>query len=381
MATTTKRVGGGRPPKIAGETLDALLALVAERPRASMQELADTLAQRTGVRATRETVHKTLRRAGYRRQRPEAHERGGAADKPPAPYRYQEMHRLEQAEQGYPSSLTDAEWHLVAEVFERKGPGAPGRYPRRELLDAICYAVRSGCSWRMLPKEFPPWENVYATFRRWTRAGLFEEMHDRLRAMWREREQRAVEPTGAIVEAQSVRSSERGGPHGFDAAKKVKGRKRHWVTDTCGLVLAVCVLSGDVQDRDGAEPVFARAMDKYPNVSKVWADGGYAGECSRRLRERFGLDVEVVRRSCHGRLASAAAGQLTLPGLEAGFEVLPRRWVIERTNAWSDRPRRMAKEYDQLPAVGEAWMWLTHARILVRRLAHAVTADRSVQNS
>jgi len=378
---TQKKGGGGRPPKIVGETLAALLELLAERPRASMQELADVLAQRTGVRVTRETVHKTLRRAGYRRQRSAASERTDGASKAPAPYRYEQVHRLEQPEQRYPSSLTDAEWQLVAEVFERKGPGAPGRYPRRELLDAICYAVRSGCSWRMLPKEFPPWENVYATFRRWMRAGLFEEMHDRLRAMWREREQRAVQPSGAIVDSQSVRTSERGGPHGFDAAKKVKGRKRHVVTDTCGLVLAVCVLSGDVQDRDGAEPVFARAMDKYPSVSKVWADGGYAGACSERLRERFGFDVEVVRRGCHGVLASEAAGQLPLPGIESGFEVLPRRWVIERTNAWSDRPRRMAKEYDQLPAVGEAWMWLTHARILLRRLAHSVTATRSVQNS
>ena len=373
METRANKRSPGRPHKIAGETLSVLLEIVEQRPGASMQELADAFTQRTGVLVTRETVHKTLRRAGYRRQRPKASERTARNDKPPSPYRYQQAHRLCEPEQRYPSSLTDAEWALVADVFERKGPGAPGRYSRRELLDAICYAVRSGCSWRMLPKEFPPWENVYATFRRWTRTGLFEQMHDRLRAMWREREQRAVEPTGAIVDAQSVRTSERGGAHGFDAAKKVKGRKRHVVTDTCGLVLAVCVLSANVQDRDGAEPVFARVVQKYPSVSKVWADSAYAGRCSARLRERFGLDIEVVRRSCHGVLARAGTGQLTLPGIETGFEVLPRRWVIERTNAWSDRPRRMAKEYDQLPAVGEAWMWLTHARLLVRRLAHAAT--------
>ncbi len=376
---STPRVG--RPPKISGETLDTLLELVEQRPSASIQELADTLAQRTGVRATRETVHKTLRRAGVRRRRPEPAGRTANPCQPPANYGYSQAHRHQDDKQRYPSSLTDAEWALVAPLFERRGPGTPSHYPRRQMLEAMCYVVRSGCAWRMLPKEFPPWQNVYATFRRWTRAGLFEHMHDRLRAMWREREQRAVNPTGAIIDSQSVRTSERGGPHGFDAGKKVKGRKRHLVTDTLGLVLAVCVLSADVQDRDGAAPVFERVAQKYPSVHKLWADSAYAGRCSRDLRECFGIDVEVVRRTRHGHLHSAHGPQLSLPGFHRGFELLPRRWVVERTNSWSDRPRRMAKDFDQLPAVAESWIWLTHARVLARRLAHGDSGNHQVANS
>ena len=379
--TTKKRTGAGRPPKIRDENLALLLELVEHRPTASIQELADMFAQRTGISVTRETVHYTLRREGIKRHKPKKDSPTPSVPKEePAPYRYSKVHRMELPEQRYPSSLTDAEWALVAEVFERKGPGKPSQYPRRELLDAICYVVRSGCSWRMLPKDFPPWQNVYATFRRWTRAGLFEQMHDRLRAMWREREDRAVEPTAAIVDAQSVRTSERGGPHGFDAGKKIKGRKRHLVTDTCGLILAVWVSSAGVQDRDGAQPIFERAMEKYPSVSKVWADGGYAGECASELRKCFDLDVEVVRRTQRGVLARNT-GQLDLPEIPTGFEVLPRRWVVERTNAWSDRPRRMAKEYDGLPVISEAWIWLTHARLLARRIAHSDTHAERVSNT
>ncbi|MBS9405669.1 IS5 family transposase [Halomonas sp. TRM85114] len=151
----------------------------------------------------------------------------------------------------------------MADIFESDGDrGTPPRYPRRLLVDACCYVVRSGCSWRMLPKDFPAWQNVYRTFHRWSQQGKFEQMHDRLRAQWREREGRTHMPSAAVLDAQSTRSSPQGGTSGYDAGKKVKGRKRHVLVDTLGLILAVSVTAASVQDRDGAHPVMANGMEK-----------------------------------------------------------------------------------------------------------------------
>lgn len=148
----------------------------------------------------------------------------------------------------------------------------PPKYPRRLLIDACCYVVRTGCAWRMLPKEFPAWQNVYRTFRRWVEQGKFEQMHDRLRSQWREREGREAAPTAAVLDAQSTRISPQGGERGYDAGKKVKGRKRHLVVDTLGLLLAVSVTAASVQDRDGAHPVVASTMAKYPSVETLFVD-------------------------------------------------------------------------------------------------------------
>ena len=218
-------------------------------------------------------------------------------------------------------------------------------------------------------------QDVYAHFRRWTRKGLFERMHDRLRAMWREREKRDVGPTGAIIDSQSVKTSPQGGPKGFDAATRVQGRKRHLVVDTLGLLLAVLIHPADIQDRDGAPPVVARAVAKYPSLKKLYTDAGYSGRCTNDLRARHGLEVEVVRRP---RTAGAwTDAQLALlPTPSRPFVILPKRWVIERTNSWVERPRRMAKDQDRRIDVAESWVWLTEARLLLRRLAEEPVATQ-----
>lgn len=363
----------GRPRKIQGENCTVLAAFVASDPTATLDELRTELKRRTGIDAHEQTIVATLRRLGIKRvpsREVVTVERArGAAPR----YGYTDAHRRQEPEQTYPSCLTDAEWSLVCDLFENVGGrGLPPQVRRRTLVDACCYVVRTGCSWRMLPVHFPRWQNVYRTFRRWSEQGKFEQMHDRLRGQWREREARAAEPTAAVLDAQSTRASPQGGDTGFDAGKKVKGRKRHLVVDTFGLLLAVSVTAASVQDRDGAHPVVASAMSKYPSIQTLFVDSGYAGQCAQTVTQCHDIQVQVVRHPANrnvGRWVDARQPDLfTVESDAKGFVVLAKRWVVERTHAWNERARRLVMHHDRLPQVAETWVWLTEARLLLRRL-------------
>lgn len=363
----------GRPPKLSAEDIATLKAIVEANPTATMDEVRHELARRTGTRAHGETIEKALSAAGIERRTDGAGVRVETNQETDPRYGYTEAHRDQQPEQTYPSCLTDAEWQLVSDLFEaRGGRGKPPKYPRRLLLDACCYVVRTGCSWRMLPKSFPPWQNVYRTFRRWSAQGRFEQMHDRLRAQWREREQRAAEPSAAVLDAQSNRGSPQGGDNGYDAGKKVKGRKRHLVVDTLGLLLAVSVTAASVQDRDGAHPVMAATMAKYPGVETLFVDSGYGGRCAQTVSQCHDIQVQVVRHPANrnvGRWTPTEQQDLfTVQADAQGFVVLAKRWVVERTHAWVERARRLVMHHDRLTRVSEAWVWLTEARRLLQRL-------------
>lgn len=347
-----------------------LREIASANPMATLDELVALIEKRTGQAAHSATVRKALREAGVKRAKPVVEP---AAHAPKKRYGYKEQHRRQEPEQRYPSCLTDAEWALVAEVFERSGQqGLPPQSSRREMVDACCYVVRTGCSWRQLPSEFPHWDNVYKTFRRWSAQGKFEQMHDRLRALWREREGRSVEPSAAVLDAQSTRSSPQGGPAGFDAGKKVKGRKRNLVVDTLGLMLAVTVTAANIQDRDAGHGAVDMAMTKYASVKTLFVDGGYAGQCAATLREAHQLNVEVIRHPANkngGRWVGPGQGDLfPVPAKADGFVPLPKRWVVERTNGWNDRSRRLIMHHDRRLDVSEAWVWLAEARLLARRL-------------
>jgi len=375
-----RRRGPGRPPKLGPEEVQVLIELVRENPTLSMDDLVWAFRERTGIAVSAPTVKKNLEAAGFRRSRPERPSPGSkgsgeqrrseqAVGRPPQQYRYAQQHRDSGDVTRYPCGLTDSEWEQIEHLF---GPprrtGRPPEYPRRQVLDGCIYVLRSGCSWRMLPKDFPPWDIVYRTFRRWLARGLFETMYDELRKLWRSRQRRDPDPTAAILDSQSVKTSPQGGPKGYDAGKKVNGRKRHLVTDTLGLLLAVLVTTANVQDRDAALPAVDLAKEKVPGIRKLYVDGGYAGQATQQIRQRHEIDVEVVRHPANRNVGRWHDGQLPLWEAPKGFVVLPKRWVIERTNAWNDRPRRMNKDHDRNLAVSTAWIWLAEGRRLLRKL-------------
>lgn len=378
-ATATEDVPinrGGRPPKLGPQGIELLRNLALQHPNATVEDLQRLLKQHLGVTLSHQGMYRYLRRAGIKRAEPDSQSPKKSRFEPvpaPARYGYKKRHRDPGDATRYPGCLTDAEWALVADLFEQKGPGKPPQYSRRQMVDACCYVVRTGCSWRMLPKDFPAWQDVYAHFRRWTEKGLFEGMHDRLRGMWRKRVGRQEAPTAAVIDSQSVKTSAQGGPKGFDAGKKVKGRKRHLVVDVLGLLLAVLVHPANVQDRDGAQPVVQKAIEKYPSLQKLYVDSGYAGGCAETLRQTYKLDVEVVRKP--SKAGAWSCGQLSLfEPAPKPFTILPRRWVVERTHSWIEKPRRLSKDYDRRLDVSTAWIWLAETRILLQRLTDETAA-------
>ena len=271
----------------------------------------------------------------------------------------------------YPSDLSDAEWALLAPLLPPPKPtGRPRKWPDRLIADAVFYVLRSGCAWRMLPREFPPWPTVFSRFRRWRLDGTLRRAHDVLRVLARRQAGRGPAATAAVLDSQSAKTTGVGGAaRGYDGAKRLKGRKRHVLVDVMGLVLAVCVHSADVQDREGARLLAeAVAPEALPGRGLIWADQGYTGALAAWLEATRGWRLAVVRHPDRQRVRYGLADRPA-----RAFRVLPRRWVVERTFAWLGQSRRLSKDYERLPAASEAMIYGAMSRLMLRRLAGSAT--------
>jgi transposase len=262
----------------------------------------------------------------------------------------------------YPSDTTDAQWAVIDPLLPDPAwlAGKGGRrevHCRREIVDAIFYVVDNSIKWRALPADFPPWSTVYNYFAAWEAAGITQDMLDGLRDRVRIAEGRTAAPSAAVIDSASVKAAETVGKpsRGYDAGKKINGRKRHIAVDTLGLLLCVLVTAASVQDRDGARPLLHRLTTSYRRIRLVWADGGYAGKLVA-WAEHLRLKLQIVKRSDDA----------------TGFIVLPRRWVVERTLAWITRHRRCVRDYERLPAHHEAMVRWSMIRITSQRLAKRV---------
>ena len=280
----------------------------------------------------------------------------------------------------YLTDLSDAEWKRIASLFP--APAAHGR-PRlhspHDIFNAILYLLRSGCAWRLLPHDLPPWKTVYHYFRLWQKNGLWERIHSTLREQVRVQMGREAQPSAGIIDSQSVKTIGLRGPRGYDAGKKIKGRKRHLLVDTQGFVLKVTVHAADIMDRDGVKLLVDGVAAQFPRLRHVWLDAAYNGKGKGKdwLETTLGWTAKIVQHPPKPRYIWLAKGvepdwekvAANLP--PPGFHVLPRRWVVERTFSWLGQNRRLSKDYEQCCETEEAWIYVAMARLLTKRLVAA----------
>lgn len=262
----------------------------------------------------------------------------------------------------YPTDLTDEQWQIIRKLLPQTADrGAPQRVCRRAIIDAILYLLRSGCPWRLLPHDFPNWKTVYGVFREWRNNGTWRRIHDSLRDKVRRSEGRKPSPSAAIIDSQTVKTTEVGGERGYDAGKKINGRKRHIVVDTLGLILAVVVHPASVQDYDGALlvlKILGSLKERFGRLKVIFADSAYGrNNLPQSVMEAFGWLLQTVLR----------------PAKVKGFVVLPKRWIVERTFGWLGRYRRHSKDYERNTASSEAMIYIAMSHVMLRRLARSKT--------
>ena len=255
----------------------------------------------------------------------------------------------------FDTNLTDAQWAYLQPMLPKTAKRGRPPIDRRRIIDAILYMAKCGCPWRYLPADFPRWKTVYHVFRQWVANHHWAAIHDALRVLVRKANGKRSRPTAAILDSQTVKSSNHAGSVGYDAGKRIKGRKRHLLVDTLGLILGVEVTPANTTERDGAQLLLGRVLVWFAWLRLLWVDGGYTGaafaQWVKGLRPK--LAVEVVKRSDPAK----------------GFKILPRRWIVERTFGWLMLYRRLVRDYETTESSAQAWIYIAMIRIHLRRLA------------
>jgi putative transposase len=264
---------------------------------------------------------------------------------------------MTKSQQEYPTDLNDTEWAQIAPYLpEASCTGAPRKHSWREIMNAIFYIVKNGCTWRALPHDFPCWKTVYHYFRLFRKTGLWEQLNTAIREMVRQKAGREPQASAMIADSQSAKSAEGGEKRGFDGGKLVSGRKRHLLVDTLGLVVLAQVTAANVQDVHAGKQLFAAVAQKpelLTRLEKIFADGSYRGDLVDWVQTNLHAVLEIVLKL----------------GDQKGFQVLPKRWIIERTFAWITRNRRLARDYERLAESSEAFIYVAMSRLGLRRLA------------
>lgn len=251
--------------------------------------------------------------------------------------------------ENYPTNQTDKQWKVIEKIIDDK---RKRKNSLREIWNALQYITKTGVQWRMLPKDLPKWELVYYYFRKWTAEGLIEEIHDILVKQIRKKRGKETTPSLGLLDSQSVKTHSITTEKGYDGNKKINGRKRHIITDTLGFIIAIVIHNADIQDRTGAKEVINELKFKYPRLVKILADQGYTGELTEWTMKFFGWTIEIVKK---------VAGV-------SGFNVLPRRWVVERTFGWLGFQRRLVRDYETLTECSRSFVHLAMIRIMLNKI-------------